>query len=201
MAEALRQRGRRDQAMESYRAALELDAGFAPAHAGLGIALFQSDRHAEVIKAMARAPVAARPAGGERAAPFHGPRRTSPWSDPRRRCRAMSARWRSTRATRKPSIVWPWHISGESVTKRLWDSIGGWRRSPPREPRPTPTSPPPSTTWGGPPRRYGALNRRFPSTRTCRWPGPERSTCGKSWGKGSVGALATVAKRDPWPGD
>ena len=55
MAEALRQRGRRDQAMESYRAALELNAGFAPAHAGLGIALFQSDRHAEVIKAMARA--------------------------------------------------------------------------------------------------------------------------------------------------
>ena len=55
MAEALRQRGRRDQAMEWYRAALELDAGFAPAHAGLGIALFQSDRHAEVIKAMARA--------------------------------------------------------------------------------------------------------------------------------------------------
>ena len=55
MAEALRLRGRRDKAMESYRAALELDADFAPAHAGLGIALFQSDRHAEAIKAMARA--------------------------------------------------------------------------------------------------------------------------------------------------
>ena len=55
MAEALRQRGRWDKALESYRAALEMNADFAPAHAGLGLALFQSDRHAEAIQAMAHA--------------------------------------------------------------------------------------------------------------------------------------------------
>ena len=55
VAEALRKQGRVKEAMESYREALDVDPEFAPAHAGLGIALFQSERHAEAVKAMARA--------------------------------------------------------------------------------------------------------------------------------------------------
>ena len=55
IAETLRKQGQPKDAIESYRAALDADPEFAPAHAGLGIALFDSRRHAEAIEAMARA--------------------------------------------------------------------------------------------------------------------------------------------------
>ena len=52
IAEALRIQGRYGEAVASYRAALEIDAEFAPAHAGLGIALFQWERYDESIGAL-----------------------------------------------------------------------------------------------------------------------------------------------------
>ncbi len=55
VAETLRKRGRRELALETYGAALELDPEFAPAHAGRGIALFHSGRHADAVAAMDRA--------------------------------------------------------------------------------------------------------------------------------------------------
>ena len=55
VADTLRRRGRLPEAMASYRAALDLDPGFAPALAGLGMALFESERHAEAVEAMTRA--------------------------------------------------------------------------------------------------------------------------------------------------
>ena len=55
IAEALRTHGRYREAVASYRAALEIDAEFAPAHAGLGIALFQSERYEESIGALEQA--------------------------------------------------------------------------------------------------------------------------------------------------
>ena len=55
MAEVLRQRHRLERAMESYREAIETDPEFAPAYAGLGIALFRSERHAEAVEVMTRA--------------------------------------------------------------------------------------------------------------------------------------------------
>ena len=64
IAEALRTHGRYWEAVASYRAALEIDAEFAPAHAGLGIALFQSERYEESIGARAGAGSATRPADG-----------------------------------------------------------------------------------------------------------------------------------------
>ncbi|MCY4486481.1 MAG: tetratricopeptide repeat protein [Deltaproteobacteria bacterium] len=54
-AEALRARKRFESAMEMYRAAIGIAPEFAPAHAGLGIALLQVKRNAEAIEAMARA--------------------------------------------------------------------------------------------------------------------------------------------------
>ena len=55
MAEVVRQRGRLERAMGLYRAAIGTDPDFAPAHAGLGIALFRAERRAEAVEAMARA--------------------------------------------------------------------------------------------------------------------------------------------------
>ena len=55
IAEALRAEARFEEAVASYRAALRIDADYAPAHAGLGIALFQSERYEEAIEALQRA--------------------------------------------------------------------------------------------------------------------------------------------------
>ena len=55
VAEALRAQGRYAEAVADYRAALDIDADFAPAHAGLGIALFQSERYEEAIEALEQA--------------------------------------------------------------------------------------------------------------------------------------------------
>ena len=47
--------GRYGEAVANYRAALAIDAEFAPAHAGLGIALFQWEHYEESIDALERA--------------------------------------------------------------------------------------------------------------------------------------------------
>ena len=55
VAEALRKHDRFEAAMEAYGAALAIDASFAPAHAGRGIALYRRQRYDEALPAMARA--------------------------------------------------------------------------------------------------------------------------------------------------
>ena len=55
VAEALRARGRFEESIGAYREALRADADFAPAHAGLGIALFQSGAYEEAIEALEQA--------------------------------------------------------------------------------------------------------------------------------------------------
>ena len=55
MAEALRKRQRFDEAVEYYRAAIEVNARLAPAHAGLGNALFFTARYEEAVESLARA--------------------------------------------------------------------------------------------------------------------------------------------------
>ena len=55
VAEALRARGRHLEALETYQVALRIDPDFAPAYAGLGIALFQSERYDEAIEALEQA--------------------------------------------------------------------------------------------------------------------------------------------------
>ena len=54
-AEALRQGGRRDGAIATYREALRIDPGFAPAHVGLGAALVDAERYAEAFESLSRA--------------------------------------------------------------------------------------------------------------------------------------------------
>lgn len=54
-AEALRLRGRHERAIETYRAALAVHPEFAPAHAGLGIAMLEVGRHEEAIDSLAQA--------------------------------------------------------------------------------------------------------------------------------------------------
>lgn len=55
LAETLRTQGRYEEAVAGYRLALEIDAEFAPSHAGLGIALFQWQRYEEAIAALEHA--------------------------------------------------------------------------------------------------------------------------------------------------
>ena len=55
VAEVLRIHSRYADAVANYRAALEIDAEFAPAYAGLGIALLQQERYAESLEALERA--------------------------------------------------------------------------------------------------------------------------------------------------
>ena len=55
VAEALRTQGRLEEAMEGYRAVLELDPEFAPSHAALGIALYQAQHYAAGVESMMRA--------------------------------------------------------------------------------------------------------------------------------------------------
>ncbi len=55
VAEALRTQGRSAEAIANYRAALQIDVDFAPAHAGLGIALFQRERYEEAMAALEQA--------------------------------------------------------------------------------------------------------------------------------------------------
>ena len=55
VAEALRTQGRLEEAIAGYRAALELDPEYAPSHAALGIALYQTQRYAAGVATMARA--------------------------------------------------------------------------------------------------------------------------------------------------
>ena len=55
VAESLRKSERPEDAVAVYREALAADADFAPAHAGLGLALYQLDDHSGALAAMARA--------------------------------------------------------------------------------------------------------------------------------------------------
>ena len=55
LAEVLRTHGRYEEAVASYHAALAIDGEFVPAHAGLGVALFQWERYEESIAALERA--------------------------------------------------------------------------------------------------------------------------------------------------
>lgn len=54
-AEALRKEQRLDDALEAYREAIEHGPDFAPAHAGLGLALYQAKRYEAAIESMHRA--------------------------------------------------------------------------------------------------------------------------------------------------
>ena len=54
VAEAFRNRGRYDKALEAYRAVLALDPEFAMAHAGMGVALFRLERYEEAIESLDR---------------------------------------------------------------------------------------------------------------------------------------------------
>ncbi len=58
-AETLRGQQRPDEALALYREALELDSKFAPAIAGMGIALFELERYEEAVASMERALVLA----------------------------------------------------------------------------------------------------------------------------------------------
>ncbi len=55
IAEAQRRRGRYNDAVSSYRAVLETDARYGPAHAGMGDALFRLGRYEEAAAALERA--------------------------------------------------------------------------------------------------------------------------------------------------
>ena len=55
VAEALRTQGRLEEAIAGYRAVLELDPEYAPSHAALGIALYQTRRYAAGVETMAHA--------------------------------------------------------------------------------------------------------------------------------------------------
>ena len=179
VAETLRRQRRLPDAIASYRAAIDLDPGYAPPHAGLGIALFESERHAEAVEAMARAlrlqpdlPVAGslhlftgralqslgRPEAAaesyERAAAVD-PRGTEPLD------RLAMMRFEQKRYERG---------SGDCIASSPSDRSLG--RADPRQPRQ-----PPCTTWGGPQRRSGASNARSPSIRICAWREGGWSTC------------------------
>ena len=54
-AEALRKAGRYDEAMAAYRDAMRIDPDFAPAHVGMGAALFDRQRHADALESLDRA--------------------------------------------------------------------------------------------------------------------------------------------------
>ena len=54
-AEALRKEQRLDDALGAYREAILHSPDFAPAHAGLGLALYQAKRHVEAVESMRRA--------------------------------------------------------------------------------------------------------------------------------------------------
>lgn len=54
-AETLRRQERHNEALGLYREALEMDSRFAPAIAGMGVALFELERYEEAIDSMARA--------------------------------------------------------------------------------------------------------------------------------------------------
>ena len=54
-AEALRNEQRLDDALGAYREAISHSPDFAPAHAGLGLALYQAKRYVEAVKSMRRA--------------------------------------------------------------------------------------------------------------------------------------------------
>ena len=55
VAEAFRTQGRLEEAIAGYRAVLELDPEYAPSHAALGIALYQTRRYAAGVETMAHA--------------------------------------------------------------------------------------------------------------------------------------------------
>ena len=55
VAEALRTQGHVEEAIAGYRAVLEIDPEFAPSHAALGIALYQSQRYHAGLESMQRA--------------------------------------------------------------------------------------------------------------------------------------------------
>ena len=52
--EGLRTAGRRDEALASYREAVRIDPGFAPAHVGIGAALLDAQRYAEALESLER---------------------------------------------------------------------------------------------------------------------------------------------------
>ena len=54
-AEALRQQGRYEEAIASYRAVLEIDPQYALTHAGMGDALFRLERYEQALESLARA--------------------------------------------------------------------------------------------------------------------------------------------------
>ena len=54
LAEALWRQQRYEEAIERYRAVLEIDPEYAPAHAGIGRALFQLKRYEEAVESLAR---------------------------------------------------------------------------------------------------------------------------------------------------
>ena len=54
-AEALRKEGRDEEAIAYYRAALVIDRDYAPAHAGMGAALFRLERYEEALESLGRA--------------------------------------------------------------------------------------------------------------------------------------------------
>ena len=55
LAEVFRKQGRYAEAVASYEAVLEIDAGYPLAYAGMGMALFEARRYAEALPAMKRA--------------------------------------------------------------------------------------------------------------------------------------------------
>ena len=54
-AEALRTQGRYEEAVAAYRSVLAVDPHYAPAHAGMGHALFALERYREALESLARA--------------------------------------------------------------------------------------------------------------------------------------------------
>ena len=54
LADALRAQRRHEEAIERYRAVLQIDPEYAPAHAGIGYALLRLKRYAEAVESLAR---------------------------------------------------------------------------------------------------------------------------------------------------
>ena len=54
LADALRAQQRYEEAIERYRAVLQIDPGYAPAHAGIGYALLEMRRYEEAVESLAR---------------------------------------------------------------------------------------------------------------------------------------------------
>ena len=163
--------GRRvDQAMANYHAAIQMDKEFAPAHAGLGLALFQAQRYAAAVEAMERALAieSELPDAGSLLL-FIG-RSWKELGDP------LATLQRLERAVRVDPLN----------PQALGRCIERWRDQTPTAPALTPTSAPPCIIWGGSRKPCRVSSARWPWTRTWKCPAPSWQRCASTFSSRSV---------------